>query len=259
MTVSAEARVGPRPEGIEGAVRLTGVRRAYPPRRGAAASRRSRTSRLRRRGGRGRRRRRPQRLRQDDAARARLRPPAARRRARSTRRPPCSCPSATCCCRGSARSTTPRWRCAWPAPPRRGARDAARPLLARFGLGGLRGRPARTSSPAGMRQRVAFLRTLLAGKPVLCLDEPFGALDALTRREMQDWLAGRAGGGAADRAARDPRRRGGRRAGRPRRRALAAPRPRRRELDGPAAPAARRATDPAVVALRERALEALRP
>ena len=40
-----------------------------------------------------------------------------------------------------------------------------------------------------MRQRVAFLRTLLSGKPVLCLDEPFAALDALTRREMQDWLA----------------------------------------------------------------------
>lgn len=40
----------------------------------------------------------------------------------------------------------------------------------------------------GMRQRAAFLRTLLTGKDVLLLDEPFGALDALTKKEMQSWL-----------------------------------------------------------------------
>ena len=40
-----------------------------------------------------------------------------------------------------------------------------------------------------MRQRVSFLRTLLAGKPVLALDEPFAALDAITRQEMQGWLS----------------------------------------------------------------------
>jgi ABC-type nitrate/sulfonate/bicarbonate transport system ATPase subunit len=68
------------------------------------------------------------------------------------------------------------------------ARRAAAPWLERFGLERFeQTRPAELSG--GMRQRVSFLRTLLAGKPVLALDEPFAALDAITRQEMQGWLA----------------------------------------------------------------------
>jgi len=135
------------------------------------------------------------------------------------------------------------------------ARRRARPLLRELGLAGFEtARPHALSG--GMRQRVAFLRTLLAGKPVLCLDEPFASLDAITRAEMQTWLA--------DALAREPRTvvlvthdveealvladrvlvlspRPGRVLAEL---AVDAPRPRRR-------------TDPALVALREAALEAL--
>jgi NitT/TauT family transport system ATP-binding protein len=151
------------------------------------------------------------------------------------------------------------------APRNRGAsraeaRAQATELFGRFGLAGFEAtRPAELSG--GMRQRVAFLRTLLSGKPVLALDEPFASLDAITRAEMQEWLA------AALRA--DPRTvvlvthdveealylsdRV----------AVLSPRPARivAEFSAPAPRAEDRddaVTDPAFVAVREEAMQALR-
>jgi NitT/TauT family transport system ATP-binding protein len=139
--------------------------------------------------------------------------------------------------------------------PRTQARAEAAPWLQRFGLAGFeQSRPAELSG--GMRQRVSFLRTLLAGKPVLALDEPFAALDAITRAEMQGWLAQVLASEPrtvvlvthdveeavmlADRVA------------------VMSPRPGHvvAEIDVDA-PRPRRRTDPAVAQLRERALETL--
>jgi len=136
------------------------------------------------------------------------------------------------------------------------AQATARPLLEELGLLGFEHtRPAELSG--GMRQRVAFARTLLAGAPVLCLDEPFGALDAITRAEAQGWLARALEGSRrtvllvthdveeavllADRVV------------------VLSPRPGRvvAEIEV-ALERPRGATQPAVVALRARALEALR-
>jgi ABC-type nitrate/sulfonate/bicarbonate transport system ATPase subunit len=136
------------------------------------------------------------------------------------------------------------------------ARAKARPLFEHFGLDGFESARIDQLS-GGMRQRVAFLRTLLSGKPVLCLDEPFGALDAITRGEMQAWLAGALAAEPrtvllvthdveeacmlADRVC------------------VMSPRPGRIVAEIPVElPRPRKATDAPVVALRERALEALR-
>ncbi|HTN23228.1 MAG TPA: ABC transporter ATP-binding protein [Solirubrobacteraceae bacterium] len=139
--------------------------------------------------------------------------------------------------------------------PRAPARERASALLRDFGLAGFeRARPHELSG--GMRQRVAFARTLLAGRPVLCLDEPFAALDALTRAEMQEWLAGALAADPrtvvmvthdveeavvlADRVV------------------VLSPRPGRVVATlAVTAPRPRRRTDPAVVALRARALAEL--
>jgi ABC-type nitrate/sulfonate/bicarbonate transport system ATPase subunit len=79
---------------------------------------------------------------------------------------------------------------------RREAHERARALLPIFGLEGFGGaRPSALSG--GMRQRVALLRTVLSGRSLLLLDEPFGALDAITRAELHEWLAGLLAGMAA--------------------------------------------------------------
>jgi ABC-type nitrate/sulfonate/bicarbonate transport system ATPase subunit len=94
-------------------------------------------------------------------------------------------------------NTTLVARVAAPKPRGRRARawlgtslcERAQSLLAEFGLGEyLDALPHELSG--GMRQRVALARTLLLGRNLVLLDEPFAGLDALTRADLQDWMRG---------------------------------------------------------------------
>ena len=68
----------------------------------------------------------------------------------------------------------------------REAHEVAAPLFERFGLAGTERKwPAQLSG--GMRQRAAFLRTYLQGNDMALLDEPFSALDAITRADLRSW------------------------------------------------------------------------
>ena len=71
--------------------------------------------------------------------------------------------------------------------PRQQARRRALELTEVFGLKGFESQFPYTLS-GGMKQRAAFLRTMLMDQDVVLLDEPFGSLDALTRVQMQEWL-----------------------------------------------------------------------
>ena len=71
--------------------------------------------------------------------------------------------------------------------PRKRARIDALDLVHQFGLTGFENEYPYALS-GGMRQRAAFLRTMLLDQSIILLDEPFGALDALTKLNMQEWL-----------------------------------------------------------------------
>lgn len=67
------------------------------------------------------------------------------------------------------------------------AKKKAEEFLKTFGLDNYKDKYPKDLS-GGMRQRVSFIRTLLTGAEVMLLDEPFSALDAITKISMQEWL-----------------------------------------------------------------------
>ncbi|MFC5532362.1 ABC transporter ATP-binding protein [Cohnella yongneupensis] len=70
---------------------------------------------------------------------------------------------------------------------KRDAKRLAAVWLEKIGMGKVAGEFPHVLS-GGMQQRVSFLRALLMKRDLMCLDEPFAALDALTRADMQKWL-----------------------------------------------------------------------
>ena len=117
-----------------------------------------------------------------------------------------TCTRRTCCFRGAQSWTTPSWAWSCRGVPKSEARRRAMDMAEQFGLKGFEGSYPHLLS-GGMRQRVAFLRTALANQDVILLDEPFGALDALTRANMQEWLLGQWESWGKTISACDPRRR----------------------------------------------------
>ena len=148
---------------------------------------------------RGRHRARPERQRQDDAAAHRRRARRADRRARSRSTAPArttparpsgsaSSRSRRPCCRGARSGPTPAC-CSTSTGARTRPRAATPPSCSPRSGSPTSPTPTRTSCRAGMQQRVALVRAIALGAPLLLMDEPFAALDEITRADMRHLLA----------------------------------------------------------------------